>query len=132
MPYCYAKGSYLKKQSFNQEITLSGKGIFKLFKKAKEKKFKIILYYVGLESVKLAKERVKIRVKKGGHNVKDEIIEKRYYTSLVNLKIAIHLCDEVYIYDNSQDFKLIALKTNETFKKLQICKWLENLNLNFS
>jgi len=41
--------------------------------------------YIGVENVEIAKERVKIRVSKGGHGIPSEAIERRYIDSLVNL-----------------------------------------------
>ena len=98
--------------SFNQETTLCGNSIIKNIKTAKEKGFYIVLNYIGVESPEIAKERVKIRVSKGGHGIPEQDIEKRYYESLQNLNKVITLCDEVNIYDNSYMFKDIVYYRN--------------------
>lgn len=96
-------------QSFNQETTLCGNSILRLFEQLIKKKYEIFLYYIGLKSAQLAKDRVAIRVKKGGHNIEDSIIEKRYKESFENLGKIIHICNEVHLFDNSEDkFKDIA------------------------
>lgn len=59
------------------------------------------MFYVGIENSEMAKERIKIRVKKGGHDIPDEIVEKRYHESLINLKKIAPLCDKLVVYDNS-------------------------------
>lgn len=59
---------------FNQETTSSGRGIIKNISFAKEKGFYIVMNYIGLENTELAKERVKIRVNKGGHVMPDKDI----------------------------------------------------------
>ncbi|WP_010296789.1 zeta toxin family protein [Clostridium senegalense] len=91
----------LEGTSFNQETTLSGKSIINNIKKAKNNNFYIVMNYIGVESPEVAKERVKIRVSKGGHGIPDEAIERRYYDSLENLIGLIELCDEINIYDNT-------------------------------
>lgn len=103
---------YIKNDiSFHQETTLSGKSIIKNINKAKEKGFFVVMNYIGLENSKIAKERVKFRVSKGGHGIPDEVIEKRYTESLLNLKDVINICDEVNIYDNTNEFiQLINIK----------------------
>ncbi|PAF41090.1 AAA family ATPase [Helicobacter sp. 11S02629-2] len=102
------RNMYLKnKLSFNQETTLCGSSIMNLFYELKKLDFKIVLYYVRLDSPETAKERVRIRVSKGGHNIEPHLIDKRYYESLANFKKVIPLCDEVYIYDNTSNFKLV-------------------------
>ena len=70
--------------------------------------------YVGLENSKIAKERVKIRVLKGGHGIPDKDIERRYYDSLKNLNDVIEICDEVNIYDNTNLLReIIYIKNGE-------------------
>ena len=46
--------------------------------------FKIKSHYVGLESSKLAIQRIADRINKGGHGILKEDIEKCYNTSLAN------------------------------------------------
>jgi len=52
-------------ESFNQEITLCGQSVWQNIQKAKELGYFIEMYYVGIDSADLAKERVKNRVLKG-------------------------------------------------------------------
>lgn len=121
---------YLKdKSDFNLETTLCGNGILRFFKELKENGFFISLYYVGIYSAGLAKERVKIRVSKGGHDIKPQIIEKRYYESLENLAKIMPLCDEIKIYDNSQKLRQIAHIKNSKILEFQKTNWLKELNL---
>ena len=95
--------------SFNQETTLCGKSIIKNIKKAKEKDYKIELYYVGVNSPETAIERVKARVLAGGHGIPEEDIRRRYKESLNNLKKIIPICDRVELFDNTVKFRHIAV-----------------------
>lgn len=115
--------------SFNQETTLTGKNIIKAINEAKEKGFTIHLYYVGVNSPEIAKERVKNRVLKGGHNIPDNIIEKRYYETLDNLKLILPKVDYAKIYDNSEKYKLCCSKFHSSYKILyqEIPQWLNNI-----
>ena len=99
-------------KSFNEETTLTGKTILKTIDKAKELGYELQLFYVGVNNPEIAKERIRNRVEKGGHNIADEIVEKRYYESLKNLKQVITKFDEVYLYDNSIRYKHIFSFTN--------------------
>lgn len=115
--------------SFNQETTLSGKSIIKNIKFAKANGFYIVMNYLGVENPEVAKERVKIRVSKGGHGIPDKDIERRYYDSLNNLNNVIEMCDEVNIYDNTDVLKeVIYLKNGRiiwTDKKIP--NWANNI-----
>ncbi len=102
--------------SFNQETTLCGKSIIRNIRKAKNLGYRIELYYVGVASPDLAKERVHERVKQGGHGIPDEDIERRYYESLRNLSLVIPLCDKVTVFDNSDGFIKLAEIENGKYK----------------
>jgi predicted ABC-type ATPase len=99
--------------SFSQETTLCGNSIFQNIRKAKDLGYIIELYYVGVESAEIAKERVHNRVKQGGHGVSDKDIERRYKESLDNLKVALPLCDKTYVFDNTTKYVNIAAFTGD-------------------
>ena len=48
------------------------------------------------------------RIQLGGHGIDNDIIEKRYYESLQNLKEIIPICDSIKFYDNTKYFIQIA------------------------
>ncbi len=113
--------------SFNQETTLCGKSIFNNIRRAKDNGYIIELYYVGLGSAELAKERVRQRVANGGHGISDEDVERRYVESLTNLPRAISMSDVAQIYDNTESFSEIAKFVDGKcmWSKQQLPKWYE-------
>ncbi|MDP4147002.1 MAG: zeta toxin family protein [Bacillota bacterium] len=115
--------------SFNQETTLSGKTIIKNMITAKSKGYYVVMNYIGVESPDIAKERVKIRVSKGGHGIPEDTIEKRYHDSLQNLKSIIDVCDELNIYDNTNKFEQIAYIVNGElkWKSVVLPNWAKDL-----
>jgi len=111
-------------KSFNEETTLTGKTILKTIDKAKELGYELQLFYIGVNNPEIAKERIKNRVEKGGHNIADEIVEKRYYESLKNLKQVITKFDEVYLYDNSIKYKhIFSFINNKILYKDKNVNW---------
>ena len=112
--------------SFNQETTLSGNSIVKNITKEKKKGFYIVMNYIGVESPEIAKERIKIRVSKGGHGIPDTDVERRYYESLKNLQRVIDICDEINVYDNTEMFKeIVNIKNgNILWKANSIPSWV--------
>jgi predicted ABC-type ATPase len=90
-----------EKVDFAFETTLAGKNYVQLIKSAKTFDYEVTLVYFWLNSPELAKQRVVSRVKKGGHNVSGEIIERRYYRGIFNLfNLYIPACDNWMIIDN--------------------------------
>lgn len=71
-------------RSFAFESTLSGKTYATMLKKAKAAGFEIRICYLWLPSVNLSIKRVKERVKKGGHNVPEADLRRRFLPSLRN------------------------------------------------
>lgn len=103
-----------EERSFNQETTLCGKSIIKNIQKAKHLGYQIEIHYVGVDSIDIAKSRVKERVKNGGHGIPDEDIEKRYFESFSNLKSIIPFCNTIFFYDNTRSLDCFAVyKFNE-------------------
>ncbi|WP_330398857.1 ATPase [Lacrimispora celerecrescens] len=95
--------------SFNQETTLCGKTIFRTIEKARNKGDYIELYYVGVDSVELAKQGIAYRVSKGGHGIPDKDVEKRYLETFQNLKIVLPMCNLASLYDNTKEFRRVAI-----------------------
>ncbi|KUG26810.1 hypothetical protein ASZ90_003326 [hydrocarbon metagenome] len=57
-----------------------------------------------MNSPKLAIERVKDRVKKGGHSVQSNVIKRRYFKGIINLfQKYMPICDYWLIIDNSKE-----------------------------
>lgn len=100
----------LNHNDFNQETTLCGKSIVGLFAELKAKNYAISLYYIGVNSAEIAKERVAMRVAKGGHNIDSRLIDKRFDESLQNLLKVARFCDEILLFDNSGQTKMLIFK----------------------
>ncbi len=99
-----------KGQTFTVETTLSGATYLKMAHRAKECGFNIMVVFVGTSSVEINIERVKARVKKGGHDVPEEDQRRRYPRTLANMERLLPIADLAVILDNStpQGHTLIA------------------------
>jgi len=61
----------------------------------------VFLIFIGLESPALSVARVKQRVAQGGHDVPDEKLRARFPRTLANLRAALSIVDEAFLFDNS-------------------------------
>ncbi len=96
-------------KSFSFETTLSGLSYLSFIKQAKEKGYGITFFFVYLNSVQLAIERVAIRVSKGGHSIHEDVIRRRYAKGLHNFSKYTAVADDWYMYDNSgSEYELLA------------------------
>jgi predicted ABC-type ATPase len=90
-------------KDFAFETTLSSRNYIRFLSECKAKGYIINLLFFWLNSPELAILRVQKRVKAGGHNIPEDVIYRRYYRGLKNLvKFYLPLCDNWFIYDNSQ------------------------------
>lgn len=92
-----------QKQDFAFETTLSSRTFVNLLKKCKKNGYTISLLYLWLPSSSFAVERVRMRVKSGGHDIPEETIHRRYTRSLTNFfKVYTPLVDSWELFDNSK------------------------------
>ncbi len=100
-------------ESFAFETTLATKSYKQKIIESKKNGYNTTLLFFWLKNSDLAKERVKIRVLEGGHNIESNVIERRYLNGIVNLfDIYLPIVDQVLIFDNSEgNHKLIAEKS---------------------
>ncbi|MDD3338903.1 MAG: ATPase [Lachnospiraceae bacterium] len=121
-------GEYFNsEESFNQETTLCGQAILKKINYAKEKGYLIEMHYIGVDDVRIAKERVHKRVANGGHGIPDKDIERRYIRSFENLKKVMDQCNLIAFYDNTISFRRFAIYKNGTPVRISknVPEWFE-------
>ncbi len=105
-----------EEESFAFETTLSTRSHKKKIIAAQEQNYTVTLLFFWLESIDLAKERVKTRVVEGGHNIESETIERRYKKGIKNLfELYIPIVDKLRIFDNSGGTpELLATKKKDS------------------
>lgn len=88
-------------QTVGVETVLSTDKYRRLVLAAKKKRFEFRLIYVVLASPDLNVERVRLRVKKGGHDVPEAKIRERWFKSLRQLPWFLEQADRAWMFDNS-------------------------------
>lgn len=102
---------------FTFETVMSHPSKLEYIRKARQKGYRIYLYFVALETPTLNRERVIARVKRGGHDVPSDKIAQRYDRCLSLMLDAIKLSDRAYIFDNSSsEPRLLASVDNGSLK----------------
>jgi predicted ABC-type ATPase len=94
---------YTKEEfSFAVETTLASRKTLDWMRDAKLHGFTVKLIYICLDSPENNIARVLGRTLRGGHDVADQDVRRRYSRSLANLPEAIGIADQTIIYDNSE------------------------------
>ena len=97
---------------FAFETTLSGRSYLRLVRDLKNQGYRVHLFFLSVGIVDVALSRVSERVLKGGHDVPELVIRRRFKRSIRNfLNEYHHLADSWYLFDNSGSTPgMIALK----------------------
>lgn len=91
-----------KSKNFAFETTLASRSYAKRIADLKSANYRFHLFYLWLNNENLAIERVRERVKIGGHNIPEKVIRRRYKRGLVNLfDLYLPLANSWQIYDAS-------------------------------
>ena len=86
---------------FAFETTLATRSYVSLVKAAQQAGYKITLLFIWLDSPITAIQRVADRVAEGGHNIPDNVIERRYYRGIFNLiNLYIPICNRWLVVNN--------------------------------
>lgn len=88
---------------YNFETTLGGKSFAKLLEEAARQGFEVRVWYVGLASPEHHLARVKARVRKGGHDIPEADIRRRFDQSRLQLIQLLPVLTELRVYDNTAE-----------------------------
>jgi predicted ABC-type ATPase len=99
---------YLRKKlldtgaKFSFETVFSHSSKIDIIKQAKDKGYRVYLYFVSTEDPEINIYRVKVvRLGKNGHDVPEDRIKDRYYRSMNLMYDAAQYCYRAYFFDNS-------------------------------
>jgi predicted ABC-type ATPase len=97
---------------------------------AKQAGYRALLIYVALGDPELHIERVRLRVSRGGHDIPDPDIRRRYWRSLSHAPEAILLANETVVLDNSglQPERVLALRSGRIiWRAASLPHWVEDI-----
>lgn len=88
--------------SFGFETTLSGRSHLRLLQRLKRKGYRVHLFFLFVESVDVSLSRIQERVLKGGHDVPESVVRRRFHRSIGNFFQEYQpLVDSWYLFDNT-------------------------------
>ena len=93
-----------KGESFSIETTLATKSYINLVRRAQAEGYAVKIIFFWLKTPELAVLRVAERVQKGGHDIPEDVIRRRYVAGIKNLfQLFMNEVDCWDIYDNSEN-----------------------------
>src|SRR5258707_166524 len=110
---------------------LAGKGAMAIVRQAKNSGYRTFLVYVALGDPELHIERVRLRVSRGGHDIPEIDIRRRYWRSLNRAPEALRLVDEAVVLDNSRSYpvRLLLIESGRVGWRADILpEWAQRLS----
>jgi predicted ABC-type ATPase len=102
------------RQSFAFETTCAGRAYLPMLTRCKADGWRVTLLYLWLPSPKDAVDRVAKRVRQRGHNIPGDVIVRRYWAGLANMRLLyLPLADTAAIYDNSDGQGVLIAERSE-------------------
>lgn len=100
-------------KTFTCETVMSHRSKIDFMRKARERGYRVYLYFVATDDPTINIDRVRRRVLQGGHPVDDDKIITRYHKSISLMTEACEVAHRAYIFDNSGSrHKLLAEVTD--------------------
>ena len=104
--------SYLRQRAdFGFETTLAGVTYAALFRKLRAQGYAIHLFFLWIPTVNLALARVADRVRRGGHNVPEPVVRRRFHRGLRHFfQVYQPLVNAWMLFDNSGSTPVLVAK----------------------
>ena len=112
--------------SFAQETSLLEESTVQ---KVKTLGYHVRLFYIGLDTAGECIARIENRVRKGGHDIPDTDVVRRFSNRWEALAKILPYCDEAEFYDNDNGFVKVAEYRNGELRTVgsQCPRWLQEL-----
>lgn len=106
---------------FGFETTLAGRGHLILVSQLKKRGYAVHLFYLWVPNVEVALLRIRERVSRGGHDVPETVVRRRFARSVRNFFIHYKpLADRWILFDNSE--RSLSVVARWELGKLRVLK----------
>ncbi len=98
-------------ESFLIESTLAGRSFQRIIQRLNEAKYSVTIIFIFLESPRVCVTRIRERVRKGGHDVPEADVVRRFYRSITNFwNLYRHQVGRWHlVYNSTAQFKEVAI-----------------------
>lgn len=88
------------RENFSIETTLAGRTYVRILSDLKAQGYRLVLFFLWLPTPEMAVQRVRNRVRQGGHDVPEFDIRRRYAAGVLNLvDLYRALVDDLWLYE---------------------------------
>ncbi len=96
-------------ESFAFETTCAGRGHAEFLERCRADGWRVTLLFLWLLSPESAVERVARRVRAGGHDIPSDVVVRRYWKGIENMRsLYLPLANVAAIYDNGDEARVLV------------------------
>lgn len=96
---------------FAFETTLSGKAYFSKLKKLRSTGYVLHLFFLWIPDIKLSLERIAERVRRGGYDIPEKVVRRRFYKGLAHFFGPYQeILNSWFLFDNSHVTPLLIAR----------------------
>ena len=124
-----------RRSNFAFETTLASRSFAPWLAKLRETGYLVHLFFLTLPDVQSAQERVAVRVKLGGHNIPDDIVQRRFKAGLCNLfTLYMPIVTTWKIIDNSVPGRPLDVAERNRYNQIIVTNtaWYERLKTEYA
>lgn len=116
-----------QRENFSFETNLADADTWGFIRTIKTTGYAVIVIYLGVEDVEICIQRVKQRVKEGGHNVREDVIRARCQASMALLTRNLSIPDRLILIDTTSSQPQVGAVLSEgniVDKNDRLPKWI--------
>jgi predicted ABC-type ATPase len=115
-------------KTFTFETVMSSRDKVDFMRLARDRGYRVYLYFVATDDPEINIDRVRRRVMQGGHPVPDDKVKKRYRESIDLMTEASSVAHRAYIFDNSGSKHKLLVEVKELADEVSITLHTSRLN----
>ena len=115
-------------KTFTFETVMSSRDKVDFMREARDRGYRVYLYFVATDDPEINIDRVRRRVMQGGHPVPDDKVRKRYRESIDLMTEASSVAHRAYIFDNSGSKHKLLVEVKELADEVSITLHTSRLN----
>lgn len=115
-------------KTFTFETVMSSRDKVDFMREARDRGYRVYLYFVATDDPEINLDRVRRRVMQGGHPVPEDKVRKRYRESIDLMTEASSVAHRAYIFDNSGSKHKLLVEVKELADEVSITLHTSRLN----
>jgi predicted ABC-type ATPase len=119
-----------ERRSFTWETTMSGRTAVGWLRSAKESGYRLKCYFLWVRDVETTVDRIQARVAEGGHNIDQEVLQRRFFKTIQNFAAAYEPLFDVWkLFENDNELARLLVVEKDGKRAIRDAKAFERIRV---